>query len=111
MRTGDVNVYDAAIAAFLDDRPAAAKALTDKTRIHGVRVINTHDRQTPLIRQVAERIYDLRCRIVHSKDSGDESVSPIRPFERETRLMRHDLSLIRFVAQRVLIASSRPASW
>ena len=103
-------VDDAAIAAFLDDMPAAAKALADKTRIRDVRIINIRDRQTPLVSQVAERIYDLRCRIVHSKDSGGEAV-PIRPFERESRLMRHDLSLIRFIAQRVLIASSRPASW
>ena len=104
-------VDDVAIAAFLDDRPAAAKALADKTRIRDVRVISILDRQTPLVSQVAERIYDLRCRIVHSKDSGGEAVPPIRPFERESRLMRHDLSLIRFIAQRVLIASSRPAPW
>jgi hypothetical protein len=104
-------VDDTTIAAFLDDRPAAAEALSDKTRIRGVRVISAQDRQTPLISQVAERIYDLRCRIVHSKDSSNESVPPIHPFERESRLMRHDLALIRFIAQRVLIASSRPASW
>jgi hypothetical protein len=104
-------VDDTAIAAFLKDRPAAAKALADKNRIRGVRVIIVNDRQTQLINQVAERIYDLRCRIVHSKDGSDESVRPIRPSDRESRLMRHDLSLIRFIAQRVLIASSRPASW
>ena len=103
-------VDDAAITAFLDDRPAAAKALADKNRIRDVRVISTRDRQIPLTSQVAERIYDLRCRIVHSKDSS-ETVSPIRPFERESRLMRHDLSLIRFIAQKILIASSRSASW
>lgn len=104
-------VDDAAIAAFLDDRPAAAKALADKNRIRSVRVVSVNDRQTPLISQVAERIYDLRCRIVHSKDGGYESEQPIRPSDRESHLMRHDLSLIRFIAQRVLIASSRPASW
>jgi hypothetical protein len=104
-------VDDAAIAAFLDDRPEAAKALADKTRINDVRMISIRDRQTSLVSQVAERIYDLRCRIVHSKESGGEAVPPIRPFDRESRLMRHDLSLIRFIAQRVLIASSHPASW
>ena len=104
-------IDDAAIVAFLDDRPAAAKALADKNRIQDVRVINTRDRQTPLTSQVAERIYDLRCRIVHSKDSDNETMPPIRPFERESRLMRHDLSLIRFIAQRILIASSRSAPW
>ena len=63
-------VDDSMIAAFLDDRPAAAKALADKTRIRDVRVISIRDQQTPLTSQVAERIYDLRCRIVHSKDGG-----------------------------------------
>jgi hypothetical protein len=104
-------VDDAAITAFLDDRPAAAKALADKNRIQGVRIISTRDRQTPLVSQVAERIYDLRCRIVHSKDSGFEAVSPIRPFDRESRLMRPDLSLIQFIAERILIVSGRSASW
>lgn len=103
-------VDDAMITTFLEDRPAATKALSDKRRIPGVRLINARDRQTPLTVQVAERIYDLRCRIVHSKEN-DELVSPIRPFGPESRLMRRDLSLVRFIAQRVLIASSRPASW
>ncbi len=104
-------VDDIALTTFLSERPAASKALSDKTRITGVRVINVRDQQTSLTQQVADRIYDLRCRIVHSKDSADETMRPLRPFERESRLMRHDLSLIRFIAQHVLIASSRPASW
>jgi hypothetical protein len=101
----------AAISTFLADRPALAKALADKDRIRGVRVIDVTDREVQLVRQIASRVYDLRCRIVHSKDGGGESDRPIRPFDRESRLMRHDLSLIRFIAQRVLIASSRPPSW
>lgn len=104
-------IDEVAILTFLTDRPALAKALADKNRIRGIRVIDATDREVQLVRQVASRIYDLRCRIVHSKDGGGESDRPIRPFDRESRLMRHDLTLIRFIAQRVLVASSHPASW
>lgn len=104
-------VDDAAIAAFLADMPAAAKALADKNRIQNVQVISAHNQQTSLTSQVARRIYDLRCRIVHGKDGDNDGSPPIRPFERESFLMRHDLSLIRFIARRILIASSRPAAW
>ncbi len=102
-------IDDATILAFLADKPELAKALADESRIRGVQVIDVANREIQLVRQVASRIYDLRCRIVHGKDR--ESERPLRPFDRESRLMRHDLTLIRFVAQRVLIASSRPASW
>ncbi len=101
---------DSMIASYLTDRPRTAKALADRARIAGVRTINPKDQQT-LTGQVADRIYDLRCRIVHGKDSAEHEVRAIRPFDRESRLLRPDLNLIRFVAQRALITSSRPASW
>jgi hypothetical protein len=104
-------IDDSTITAFLEDMPAAAKALADKNRIHNVQTVAVENRQKPLTDQAAERIYDLRCRIVHGKDDYGKATSPIRPFESESRLMRHDLNLIRFIAQRVLIASSHPASW
>lgn len=56
---------------------------------------------------VVERIYAIRNRIVHTK-SGFEDQEPLFPFDPETKLLRHDIDLVRFLAQKVLIASSRP---
>lgn len=59
--------------------------------------------------QVASRIYDIRCRIVHTKmgdEEGDES-PPLLPYSAEANQMTGDLSLIQFLAQRVIAANMR----
>lgn len=103
-------VDEPAVARFPDERPAAAKALRNRAWITGVWPLIPGESQPGLVRQVAERIYGLRCRIVHSKDSFAEA-EPLHPFGPEAQRLHHDLHLIRFVSQHVLIASSKPASW
>ena len=53
---------------------------------------------------------DLRCRIVHSKERHTDA-EPLHPFGPEAKRLWHDMHLIRFVAQRVLTTSSKPANW
>jgi hypothetical protein len=63
-----------------------------------------------LPRQLADRIYDLRCRIVHAKGNAfDEAGSPLLPFNADANLLRHDLQLVRFAAQQVLLTAAIPA--
>src|ERR1022692_4575856 len=58
---------------------------------------------------VADRIYDLRCKIVHTKIAESETgVDLLLPFSREAEALDHDIDLIQFIARRVLIASSGP---
>jgi hypothetical protein len=101
---------DSMVARFLDERPAAAKALRDPSWITGVRVVFAGDVQASLVRQIADRIYDLRCRIVHSKENHAEA-EPLRPFGPEVKRLRHDLHLVRFVAQCVLVRSGQRTAW
>lgn len=61
---------------------------------------------TDFLKTVGRRVYDIRCRIVHAKDALEER--PILPFSPESRLLTFDLEVIEFIAQKVLIASSRP---
>ncbi len=69
--------------------------------------IPIRNRDTDLRDPVADRIYDLRCKIVHTKTGGgDESVELLLPFSKEEDLLGHDIALLRFVAQQVLIAGS-----
>ncbi len=56
---------------------------------------------------VAKRIYAIRNRIVHTK-SGYADQEPLFPFDSETKYLQHDSEVIEFLAQKVLIASSRP---
>lgn len=60
-----------------------------------------------LVAEVSERIYEIRCRIVHSKASeGDFDV--LLPYSNEVKKMNYDIELIEFIARKVLITSSRP---
>lgn len=59
----------------------------------------------------ASRIYDIRCKAVHAK--ADELLAEeaiLMPFSKEWENMRDDFELIRFIAQRVLLASGKPLS-
>lgn len=54
---------------------------------------------------IANRIYDLRCRIVHTKDENDSEL--ILPFSTDLAYMKHDIDLVEFIVRKVLIASCR----
>lgn len=63
--------------------------------------------KTDLIGEVAQRLYQVRCRIVHTKDSGGEKDLPaLLPYSREARDLVHDIELVQYVATEVLVASS-----
>ena len=64
---------------------------------------------TDILTELANRLYDIRCEIVHSKSNDDDDAARARllPFSPEADQLEHDIALMQFVAQRVLIASSR----
>lgn len=53
---------------------------------------------------VGERLYDIRCRIVHTKNSANEKPM-ILPSSKEAALLRYDVELMQFVATKILVAS------
>lgn len=58
---------------------------------------------------VAERIYEIRCKIVHTKtDAKNSEFELLLPFSKEAEQLAHDIELVQFVAQHVLIAASTP---
>ncbi|AIO34312.1 hypothetical protein DM39_1919 [Burkholderia cenocepacia] len=58
---------------------------------------------------VADRIYDIRCKIVHTKtDSRDGDVELLLPFTPEAEQLSFDIELVQYVAQQVLVAGSTP---
>lgn len=59
--------------------------------------------------QVADRIYDIRCRVVHTKsDGGDGAVELLLPSSKEARSIGPDIELVRVAAQEAIIAASSP---
>ncbi|EMN7731567.1 hypothetical protein WB980_004980 [Bacillus cereus] len=70
-------------------------------------IINLKNKNNDIINEVCERIYDIRCRIVHKKANGYDG-ELILPYSSEIKYLKHDISLVEFVAQKVLIDNSRP---
>lgn len=62
-----------------------------------------------LVTDTAQRIYDIRCKIVHTKSSemGDQ-IELLLPYSKEVSHLNHDIELVRFIAAKVLIAASQP---
>ncbi len=58
--------------------------------------------------ETAQRIYEIRCKVVHAKD--DESFESLLPTSPEVREIGHDLALVEFLARKAIIAASRPLS-
>lgn len=57
-------------------------------------------------KSASRRIYDIRCRIVHSKSDGRDSGGGLIPGSHHDDLIRAELPLIYFLAERALIASA-----
>lgn len=55
---------------------------------------------------VASRIYDLRCRIVHTKEEAD--IELLLPYSTDLALIKFDIDVIEFIARKVLIAGCKP---
>jgi hypothetical protein len=82
-----------------------AKAQT----IQGVDRLQLNHTQMDLRDQVADRIYAIRCRIVHTKDDGgDSGVDLLLPSSREARSLGPDVDLVRLVAEQALISRATP---
>lgn len=59
--------------------------------------------------EVAERIYEIRCKIVHSKnESRDGGLDLLLPYSSEAQRLFFDVELMQFLAQAVLITASTP---
>jgi hypothetical protein len=85
-------------SAFFDDQKKSKSLVSQKVSFNR----KDHDFRV----DVASRIYDLRCRIVHTKDDAD--IQLLLPFSQDLIHIKYDIELIEFVARKVLIASGKP---
>lgn len=84
-------------AAFLSKK---TDGLTDKK-------IPLGNPDADLRTETADRIYDIRCRIVHTKSSATGlDLEMLLPFSPQAAQLSHDIDLVNFVARRVLVAMS-----
>ena len=81
--------------------------LENKGKGISIQKISLKNETADLISEVSERIYQIRCRIVHSKAS-ESDFEVLLPYSSEVRTMNYDIELIEFISRKVLITSSRP---
>jgi hypothetical protein len=93
------------VRAFLSADTERLAYFTGKTpRYHKVPLAN---KDADLRNDVADRIYGIRCKIVHTKNEDDgEEMRMILPYSDDADLLVHDIDLVDFIAKNVLAASS-----
>jgi hypothetical protein len=70
--------------------------------------IPLQNENSDLISETAQRLYEIRCRIVHTKDASDRDLPALLPYSRESGELYFDNALIETIATAALIASSIP---
>lgn len=99
------------IREFVQSSSQVSQYFTEKKQaVRGANRILLYDGQPDLRDQVAERIYAIRCRVVHTKQEGgsDAAVDLLLPSSPEARAMAPDVELMRLVAQHVIAAAGVP---
>ncbi len=103
-------VDEAALRDFLNETDERKRYYgSDYKKISDKRIALSDD--PGVVDQTAERMYDIRCKVVHTKHlEGGEGEEMILPFSKEADLLMDDVELIKFLARKVLIASSTSLS-
>ncbi|HEY0072779.1 MAG TPA: hypothetical protein VGB77_01665 [Abditibacteriaceae bacterium] len=94
---------------FFDENEERKSFFTNKKdplKSHKVPLNSAHD--IDLRGDVADRIYDIRCKIVHTKNTdADNDFQLLLPFSPEAASLHFDIELIQFLSRQILIAASR----
>ncbi len=92
-----VGIHQRRVTFFADRRSTLTKC-----------TIPLQDKTLDLRDAAANRVYDIRCKIVHTKDAaGQGEIELLLPNSPEARTLGEDIALLRMIATRVLVASSR----
>lgn len=78
---------------------------TDFKKLSSIKV-NVDAKDLDIRAQIAERLYDIRCKIVHAK-AGNTVTDRILPFSKEESLLAPEITIIEFIARKAIIAGSK----
>jgi hypothetical protein len=98
-----------ALYEFLTGDPDRLGFLSSKSQTLGVARLPIGRSESDLRAEIADRIYGIRCKIVHTKHTGaGEEVDLLLPFSAEADALMYDIQLAQFIARQVLVAASGP---
>jgi hypothetical protein len=102
-------VDSASLREFLESEADRKEFYSGKNKYLQCHKIPLGNSNADLRADVAERLYEIRCKIVHTKgDSLSAEVEPVLPFSKEAEQLSFDIDLVQYLARKVLIAGSRP---
>lgn len=97
------------LRSFFSDSEERASFFSSKTKGITDHKIPLANSSLDLRNDVADRIYDIRCKIVHTKsDSRNGEIELLLPFSKEAEQLHYDIELVQYIAQNVLISASAP---
>ncbi|MET8164164.1 hypothetical protein ABZT34_07865 [Streptomyces sp. NPDC005329] len=100
-------VTESHIRNFIENNDALAEHFSGRQKVKSVGLLDLNAGNSDLLTAVSNRVYDIRCRIVHAKeDGGKAAVDPLLPFSKEAEALGPDIELVKFLAQKVLIAEA-----
>lgn len=102
-------VEDKEIHEFLEERNYIKEYFKSDFKKLSPKKVSTANKDLDLRDQIAERVYDLRCRIVHTK-AGETEAERILPFTAEESLLPIEIEIIEFIARKAIIAGSKKLS-
>jgi hypothetical protein len=94
---------------FIETKPHLKKFYSSNDKKISSCIIPVKRPSEDLRSKVGERIYDIRCKIVHTKTGENtENVELLLPFSKEAEMLNYDIELLKFITRQVIIGSSRP---
>lgn len=92
---------------FLSATPERESHFSGKSKNQRYHKIPIASQTADLRNDAADRIYDIRCKVVHTKnDAREGQLEMILPFSEEADLLSLDIDLVNFIARSALIATS-----
>ncbi len=97
------------LKAFIEADPTRKEYLVGGGKSSFFHKISLKNTLSDIINDVAARLYQIRCRIVHTKgedDTSDDANTLLLPNSKEAKQMQHDIEIVRFLSQKVLVFSA-----
>ena len=77
-----------------------------KSKSLSAKGLSLANKNADLVTECAERIYEIRCRVVHTKAS-DKNYELLLPSSPELKHLIFDISILETIAKKVLVSTSR----
>ncbi len=97
-----------ALIDFIESNEERKKALTSKLKNITSQTIQTTQNHEGIVAALMERVYSIRCKIVHVKaDDKADDFKLLLPFSKEEEAIEHDIDLIQFIAKAIILHCSK----